>query len=43
MGTCRKPGWIRMSVHPIMTDEETDHILDVIEAVYHHHSTGAGV
>ncbi|MCB9288620.1 MAG: aminotransferase class V-fold PLP-dependent enzyme [Lewinellaceae bacterium] len=32
-----KPGWIRMSIHPIMTDEELDHILDAIEAVYHHH------
>ncbi|MCB0548431.1 MAG: aminotransferase class V-fold PLP-dependent enzyme [Phaeodactylibacter sp.] len=36
-----KPGWIRMSVHPIMTDEELDHILDAIEAVYHHHKEWA--
>lgn len=32
-----KPGWIRMSIHPIMADEEVDHILDAIEQVYHHH------
>lgn len=32
-----KPGWIRMSIHPIMTDEELDFILDAIEQVYHHH------
>ena len=32
-----KPGWIRMSIHPTMTDAELDHVLDAIEAVYHHH------
>ena len=26
-----KPGWVRMSVHPIMTDDEVDYILDAIE------------
>lgn len=28
-----KPGWIRMSIHPVMTDEEIIYILDAIEAV----------
>jgi selenocysteine lyase/cysteine desulfurase len=32
-----KPGWIRMSIHPIMTDAEVDCLMDAIEAVYHHH------
>ena len=26
-----KPGWIRMSVHPVMTDDEIKTILDAIE------------
>ncbi len=28
-----KPGWIRMSLHPVMTDEEIDFILDAINEV----------
>jgi selenocysteine lyase/cysteine desulfurase len=36
-----KPGWIRMSIHPVMTDAEMDYILDSIEAVYHHHENWA--
>ncbi len=28
-----KPGWIRMSIHPVMTDEEVDHLLDALEYV----------
>ncbi len=28
-----KPGWIRLSIHPVMTDEEIDYILDAIEAL----------
>lgn len=28
-----KPGWIRMSIHPTMTDSEVDFVLDAIEAV----------
>jgi selenocysteine lyase/cysteine desulfurase len=28
-----KPGWIRLSVHPIMTDAEINFILDAIEQV----------
>ena len=27
----RKPGWVRLSLHPTMTDEEIDYILDAIE------------
>ncbi|KAA3633704.1 MAG: aminotransferase class V-fold PLP-dependent enzyme, partial [Bacteroidetes bacterium] len=32
-----KPGWIRMSIHPTMTDEEVDLLLDSIEALCKHH------
>lgn len=32
-----KPGWIRMSIHPIMSNEELEHVLDAIEQVYYHH------
>lgn len=28
-----KPGWVRMSVHPVMTDEEVNFIMDAIEQV----------
>lgn len=28
-----KPGWIRMSIHPTMTDRELDYILDAIETL----------
>ena len=33
-----KPGWIRMSVHPVMTDEEIRFILDAIELVALHYN-----
>jgi selenocysteine lyase/cysteine desulfurase len=36
-----KPGWIRMSVHPVMTDEEMQTVLHGIEQVYHHHEEWA--
>lgn len=29
----KKPGWIRLSIHPIMTDKEIVYILDSIEAL----------
>lgn len=29
----KRPGWIRMSIHPIMTDDEIDYIMDAIEEV----------
>lgn len=36
-GNCAsKPGWIRMSIHPTMTDEELHYILDAIEALAIH-------
>jgi selenocysteine lyase/cysteine desulfurase len=28
-----KPGWVRMSLHPTMTDSELDRVLDAIEEV----------
>lgn len=28
----RKPGWVRLSIHPTMTDAEIDYIMDAIEA-----------
>ena len=31
-----KPGWIRMSIHPVMTDEEVDFILNAIKQVHDH-------
>ncbi len=36
-----KPGWIRLSIHPTMTDEEMIYVLDAIEALYHHHQEWA--
>lgn len=32
-----KPGWIRMSIHPTMTNEEVEYILDAIEALAENH------
>jgi selenocysteine lyase/cysteine desulfurase len=32
-----KPGWIRLSVHPTMTDEEANYIADAIEEVCKNH------
>ena len=29
----RKPGWVRLSVHPTMTDEEVGYIADAVEEV----------
>ena len=31
-----KPGWIRLSIHPILTDEEVSYILDAIEELAAH-------
>ena len=31
-----KPGWIRLSIHPILTDEEISYILDAIEEMAAH-------
>jgi selenocysteine lyase/cysteine desulfurase len=32
-----KPGWIRLSVHPTMTDAEVDYLADAVEALSKHH------
>ncbi len=36
-----KPGWIRMSIHPIMTDEEIGAILDALDALARNHKEWA--
>jgi len=33
----QKPGWIRLSLHPTMTDEELHYIIDAIKQVSVHH------
>lgn len=33
-----KPGWIRVSLHPTMTNQEVEHIMDAIEATAIHFS-----
>lgn len=33
-----KPGWIRLSIHPVMTDEEITYILNAIEKVATHYN-----
>lgn len=39
-GNCsHKPGWIRMSIHPTMTNEEITFILDSIEELAENHSS----
>jgi hypothetical protein len=32
-----KPGWIRMSIHPVMTNEEAEYIIDAIADVSANH------
>ncbi|HFA51090.1 MAG TPA: aminotransferase class V-fold PLP-dependent enzyme [Bacteroidetes bacterium] len=32
-----KPGWVRMSIHPTMTDEEIEYLMQAIEALCLHH------
>lgn len=32
-----KPGWVRLSVHPMMTDKEASYIADAIEEIAHNH------
>jgi len=34
-----KPGWVRLSLHPTMSDAELEHILDSIEAIALHPET----
>lgn len=33
-----KPGWVRMSIHPVMTDEDINYILHAIEQVAMHYT-----
>ena len=35
-GLSEKPGWIRISIHPIMTDREIDYIIEALRAVTQH-------
>ncbi len=33
-----KPGWVRMSIHPVMTDDEMNYILDaILQVATHYH------
>lgn len=34
----RKPGWVRLSLHPTMTNDELNHIIDAISQVQKHHN-----
>jgi predicted SAM-dependent methyltransferase len=32
-----KPGWIRISIHPTMTDQEVDYIIEAVKQLAAHH------
>jgi selenocysteine lyase/cysteine desulfurase len=32
-----KPGWVRLSIHPTMTDAEIDYIIDAVETIKEYH------
>ena len=36
-----KPGWVRMSIHPTMTNKEIDYILDALDELCLHHKEWA--
>lgn len=36
-----KPGWIRLSIHPVMTNAEIEYILDAIEDLHNNHEEWA--
>ena len=36
-----KPGWIRMSIHPVMSDVELEYILDAVSQLCHQHKMWA--
>lgn len=38
----QKPGWVRLSLHPIMNDSELDYILDAIEEICQNKKQWAG-
>lgn len=41
-GACaKKPGWIRMSIHPTMTDQEMEFILDAVQLLAENHKEWA--
>ncbi len=33
-----KPGWLRISLHPTMTDGEVDYIVNALEEIFQHHA-----
>jgi len=35
----KKPGWVRISLHPTMTDNEVEYITDAIKEIIKHHDT----
>lgn len=35
----QKPGWVRLSLHPTMTNNELEHILNALEEISLHHQT----
>ncbi|KAF5050087.1 putative cysteine desulfurase [anaerobic digester metagenome] len=35
----QKPGWVRLSLHPTMTNNELDHILNALKEISIHHQT----
>ena len=34
-----KPGWVRISIHPIMTNDEIDSIIQAVREIVRHHKT----
>ena len=37
----QKPGWVRASLHPVMTDAEIDYILEALKEIFAHHKEWA--
>lgn len=35
-GLSEKPGWVRLSIHPVMTDDEINYIIDALKEVTKH-------
>jgi selenocysteine lyase/cysteine desulfurase len=38
----KKPGWVRLSLHPTMTDSELDYVMEAIRQVALHHKKWSG-
>jgi selenocysteine lyase/cysteine desulfurase len=34
-----KPGWVRISLHPVMTEDEVDRIVEAVRSVIRHHKS----